>query len=56
MTRRSKTNYTAKQEAEIWSGKALSFLGGLAAGAGILGVVASTALDIAGTELTDKGG
>ena len=55
MTRRSKTNYTARQQADIWLGHTLSFLGGLAAGAGFLGVVASTALDIAGTELTDKG-
>jgi hypothetical protein len=52
---RVKNTYTGKQEAEIWTGKALSFLGGLAGGAGFLGVVASTALDAAGTELTDKG-
>ena len=52
---KSKNNYTAKQEAEIWGGRALSLLGGLAGGTGIAGVVVSTLLNFAGTELTDKG-
>ena len=50
-----KTKYTTAQRAEIWGGRALSFLGGLAGGTGILGVLGATALDAAGTELTDKG-
>jgi hypothetical protein len=51
---KTQTHYTAKQQLEIWGGRAMNLVGGMLMGTGI-GTIIGTALSVAGTAVTDQG-